>query len=100
MKIHGNSPLIQLMQKAQETRPNTSPASSQDSNKRTSEKVTISENAAMAQAIHKQMEKAPDVRIDKVNQIKGLVEAGKYERPADQVAEKLISTSLIESLYR
>ncbi|MDP8224531.1 MAG: flagellar biosynthesis anti-sigma factor FlgM [Candidatus Lernaella stagnicola] len=64
------------------------------------EKVTFSEEAVSLQQIGADVKAGDEVRMALVNKIKAEVEAGTYERPADKIAEAMINTSLIESLYR
>ncbi len=64
------------------------------------ERVSISQEATNIQQIEKELNKIPDVRQDLVNRIKAEVDAGTYERSAKETADKMITSSLIESLYR
>ncbi|MCB9478825.1 MAG: flagellar biosynthesis anti-sigma factor FlgM [Deltaproteobacteria bacterium] len=62
-------------------------------------KTTISEMGGTLSEIRAELEKVPDVRMDKVEAIRAEIEAGRYERPADEVAEKLLTSSLFDSLF-
>lgn len=64
------------------------------------EKVTVSQEAVNLQQIGQGLKTGLDVRMEMVNSLKAEVEAGTYQRPADQVAEAMLTNSLIESLYR
>lgn len=64
------------------------------------EKASISKEALNIQKIEKEVQDVPDVRTDVVDRIKAEVDAGTYRRQADQVAETLLTSSLIDSLYR
>lgn len=100
MKITGPKPIVQLDPKVQ---------SAQDNGKNPhadpQEKVSVSRQARDAMRIdvdriREDLEQVPEVRADKVAQIKEALEKGTYAPPADKVAEKMISTHLVESLYR
>lgn len=52
--------------------------------------VSFSTFAREMKLATKAVKDAPDVRIDKVNQIKAQIEAGKYNVTANQIAEKIL----------
>jgi flagellar biosynthesis anti-sigma factor FlgM len=64
------------------------------------EKVSISPSAVNMKQFEAEVKDAPEVRMDLVNRIKAEIEAGTYQRPAEKVAEAMIQSSLVESLYR
>jgi flagellar biosynthesis anti-sigma factor FlgM len=64
------------------------------------ERVSFSADAVNFKQIETDLQAVPDVRMDVVNRLKAEVDAGTYERPADKVADAMINSSLIESLYR
>jgi len=79
--------------KAQEAMEQVSPAFPE-------EKVSVSQEAVALQQIGQDIKTGTDVRMDMVERIKAEVEAGTYERPADKIAEAMLTSSLIDSLYR
>jgi flagellar biosynthesis anti-sigma factor FlgM len=64
------------------------------------EKVTFSQEAVNTKQIEADLAGMPDVRTDMVNRIKAEVDAGAYQRPAAKVADALLTSRLIDSLYR
>jgi len=103
MKVQNDRPIIQLDPKAvqvQRESLTTPKGAVTASTPVPTEKVSISKEALNIQQLEKEIQNVPDVRMDVVERIKAEVDAGTYNRPADQVAEALLSSSLIESLYR
>ena len=103
MKVENDKALIQLDPKL--TQPQRDGASQKVGQQGAqaqvpAEKVSLSEDATHIRQIEKDLSKIPDVRQDLVNRFKAEVENGQYARSSEEVADKIISTSLIESLYR
>jgi negative regulator of flagellin synthesis FlgM len=65
----------------------------------TSDTVVISETAKRIQAAQSQLEAIPDVRSDKVAEIRRRIEDGTYEIQPDKIAEKMIRESLLNDLF-
>lgn len=63
-------------------------------------KLSVSKSAASLSGVREELERIPEIRAEKVAQIKAEVEAGRYQRPAADIAEKMITGSLQESLYQ
>ena len=57
--------------------------------------VVISDAAKRIQEIRNQLDAVPDVREEKVAQLKNQIENGTYEINADKIAEKIIREGLI-----
>jgi flagellar biosynthesis anti-sigma factor FlgM len=64
------------------------------------EKVTVSDEAVNLQQIGADAKVGDDVRMEMVNKIRAEIETGTYNRPSDQVATAMITTSLIDSLFQ
>jgi negative regulator of flagellin synthesis FlgM len=64
-----------------------------------SDTVVISEAAKRIQAAQSELRSIPDVRAEKVAEIKRQIEDGTYEIKADAIAEKMISESLMNDLF-
>lgn len=60
--------------------------------------VEISNTAKKIQEASKQLKTIPDVREDKVAQLKEQVENGTYEIDADKIADKMLKESLFNDL--
>jgi negative regulator of flagellin synthesis FlgM len=65
-----------------------------------SDTVVISETAKRIRAAQSQLDAIPDVRSEKVAEIRRRIEDGTYEIKPDQIAEKMIRESLLNDLYR
>jgi negative regulator of flagellin synthesis FlgM len=65
-----------------------------------SDTVVISETAKRIQAAQSQLETIPDVRSEKVADIKRRIEDGTYEIKPDKIAEKMIRESLLNDLFK
>jgi len=65
-----------------------------------SDTVVISETAKRIQAAQSLLETIPDVRSEKVAEIKRRIEDGTYEIKPDQIAEKMIRESLLNDLFK
>jgi len=57
--------------------------------------VVISDAAKRIQEIRNQLDEIPDVREDKVAQLRNQIENGTYQINADKIAEKIIQEGLI-----
>jgi len=62
--------------------------------------VVISDAAKRIQEAQKQIQAIPDVRADKVAEIRSQIENGTYEIKADQIASKMIKESLLNDLFK
>jgi negative regulator of flagellin synthesis FlgM len=62
--------------------------------------VFISDTAKRIQEAQSQLQSIPDVRADKVAELKGRIENGSYEIKADQIADKMIRESLLNDLFK
>ena len=62
--------------------------------------VVISESAKRVQEVRKQLDAIPDIREEKVAQLKEQVENGTYQVNAEKVAEKMIKEGLINDMLK
>lgn len=60
--------------------------------------VVLSDTAKKVQEAQKQLETLPDVREDKVAQLKEQIENGTYEIDEEKIAGKIIKDSLLNDL--
>ncbi len=60
--------------------------------------VALSNAAKNIQEAQKQLEAIPDVREDKVAQLKEQIENGTYEMDAEKIADKMLKDSLFNDL--
>ena len=62
--------------------------------------VVISETAKRVQDAKAQLDSIPDVRSDKVAEIKSRIENGTYVIQPDKIADKMIRESLLNDFYK
>ena len=60
--------------------------------------VVLSDAAQRIQEARKQLDALPDVREDKVAQLKQQIENGTYEIDAEKIADKMLKDSLLNNL--
>ncbi len=60
--------------------------------------VEISKDTEIIVKARKRAEELPDVREEKVKDIKSRIEAGEYNPPLDDIAEKMIDSGIIDEL--
>ena len=61
--------------------------------------VNISDAAKEIQEVRKELDNIPDVRADKVEQLKNQIENGTYEIKSEEIAEKMLKDSLLNDLF-
>ena len=62
--------------------------------------VVISDAAKRVHEARKQLDALPDVRADKVSQLKSQIQNGTYEINADKIAAKMIKESLLNNFFK
>ena len=67
---------------------------SESSSVSSGEKVLVSELGKEVARISEQVKKAPDIRIEKVQELKSQIEDGTYKVPSDKIAGKIIDDIL------
>ena len=60
--------------------------------------VVLSDTAKKVQEAQKQLETIPDVREDKVAQLKEQIENGTYEMDEEKIADKMMKDALLNDL--
>ncbi len=60
------------------------------------EKVSLSSAAKDIQRAEKAIKELPDVREEKVQELKSQIEAGQYNVNGEKIAEKMVSESLMD----
>ena len=61
--------------------------------------VNISDAAKEIQEVREELDNIPDVRADKVEQLKNQIENGTYEIKSEEIAEKMLKDSLLNDLF-
>ena len=62
--------------------------------------VIISDAAKRVQEVRRQLDDIPDVREDKVSQLRSQIQNGTYEINADKIAAKMIKESLLNDALK
>ncbi len=100
MKIGSDRSVVNLeayVQNAQNSEGVKQPLTQGQDKSTQTESVKLSTTAKEIQQARKAMEATPEIREDKVGQLKGEIEAGTYSVEKDKVASKMIRESLIDT---
>jgi len=62
--------------------------------------VVISDAAKRVQEARRQLDDIPDVREDKVSQLRSQIQNGTYEINADKIADKMIKEGLLNDVLK
>jgi flagellar biosynthesis anti-sigma factor FlgM len=60
------------------------------------DRVDLSDQSKEMKKIYNAQQMAPDIRTDRVNEVKKLIEENRYQVNSDAVAEKMIRESIFE----
>jgi negative regulator of flagellin synthesis FlgM len=60
--------------------------------------VNISDAAKEIQEVRKQLDAIPDVRAEKVEQLKNQIESGTYEVKSEEIADKMLREALFNDI--
>ena len=63
------------------------------------DKVALSPEAKQMQEAKRLLDSLPDIREDKVAEVKGQIEAGTYNIDGEKIAFKMIRESLLDELF-
>ena len=72
------------------------PATETKENSTASDKVEISTQSRELHKVHEALQMTPDVRTEKVNALKKMIEEGQYKVDSEAVADKMIKESLLD----
>jgi negative regulator of flagellin synthesis FlgM len=104
MEITNKSQAISIdaYAKQVQVQPKTEPAVEKDAQPQgfKTDTVVISDTAKRIQEAQKQIQTLPDVRADKVAELRSQIENGTYEIKADAIAGKMIKESLLNDLFK
>ena len=85
-----------------QAQPKTDPTGEKDARPQglKTDTVVISDTAKRIQEAQKQIQSIPDVRADKVAELRNQIESGTYEIKADAIAGNMIKESLLNDLFK
>ncbi len=86
---------IEQAQKSKQLERNQIPQSSEVQGLQT-DKVDLSEQSKEMKKIYNVQQTAPEIRTDRVNEVKKLIEENRYQVDSKAVAEKMIRDSIFE----
>ena len=90
--------MIQQYQKTEKVEDRASEKAGAASNLVPEEKVNLSTTAKDVQALSKAISELPDVREDKVQELKDRIGKGAYKVDAEKIAEKMVGESILDTL--
>lgn len=94
---------IEAYAKQVQVQPKTDPAGEKDiqtQGVKTTDTVVISDTAKRIQEAQKQIQTIPDVRADKVAELRNQIENGTYEIKAEAIAGNMIKESLMNDIFK
>lgn len=85
-----------------QVQPKTDPAGEKDAQPQglKTDTVVISDTAKRIQEAQKQIQTIPDVRADKVAELRAQIENGTYEIKPDAIAGNMIKESLMNDIFK
>ena len=86
---------VEQAQKPKQTEKNQ-PAQSQEAQNQQTDRVDLSDQSKEMKKIYTVQQMAPDIRTEKVNEVKPLVDQNRYQVDTKAVAEKMIQDSIFE----
>ena len=90
--------MIQQYQKTEKVEDRSSEKAGAANNLVPEEKVNLSTTAKDVQALSKAISELPDVREDKVQELKDRIGKGAYKVDAEKIAEKMVGESILDTL--
>ena len=96
--IHQQANTMQYVNQANPSKPTDNQQSSQEVKDKPSstDKVELSVESKEMQKIYDVLQMTPDVREEKVSNLKKLIQEGKYEVDNNALAEKMIKESILD----
>ncbi len=101
MEIDGTNPLISLNTNVQRLDAPQQSARTQKSGGDASDSDRLEVSVQGMEASHMQslIQSTPDVREDRVNQVRGQIESGTYNIKAEKIAEKIVGGNLLDEVF-
>ena len=101
MKItpNGNSiPIDAYVNNVQDKKANGAPKDKAADKNLKTDTVDISDSAKRVSAAREQLDRIPEVREDKVAELKAKIESGKYEINSEEIADKILKDGFLNDL--
>ncbi len=101
MEINGTNPLIGLVKDVQRLDSSQQPGKVQASGEGHSESDRLELSVRSREISHLEdlIQSTPDIREDRVNQVRRDIESGTYNIKAEKIAEKIIGGSLLDEVF-
>jgi negative regulator of flagellin synthesis FlgM len=104
MEINGKNTLVALNPGVQRVdagspQPVRTRANGAEAGQSDSDRIELSVRSREIQDLDKMIRSTPDVRADRVEQIKSAVQEGTYNVKAEMIADKIIGGSIIDDIF-
>ncbi len=97
-EVKAQADTIQYIEQTQKSKPpekNQVPQSPETTSQQT-DKVDLSDQSKEMKKIYNVQQMAPDIRTDRVNEVKKLIEENRYQVDSKAVADKMIKESIFD----
>ena len=101
MEINGTNPLIGLINKVQNDDTSQQPAKVDKSGggQTDSDRLELSVRTREMSHLEKLVQSTPDVREDRIEEVRREIEGGTYNVKAEKIAEKMIGGNLLDEIF-
>ena len=101
MEINGTNPLISMNTNVQRIDAPQQSERTQESGGGTSESDRLELSVRSLEVSHVQdlIQSTPDVRQDRINQVRSEIDSGTYNIKAEKIAEKIVGGSLLDEVF-
>jgi len=101
MEINGNNPLIGLSKNVQrlDASQQSERIQKRGATSSDSDRLELSVRSLEISHIEDLIRSTPDVREDRVNQVRSQIESGTYNVKAEQIADKIIGGNLLDEVF-
>ena len=96
--IISNKQIQSILQLDRVSAPRKKAAPSETQSVKRSDSLVLSERAQELNFVKEQVLKSPDVRADKISELKNQIQEGSYQISSDDIAQKIIERSLADEL--
>ncbi len=101
MEINGTNPLIGLNKNVQRLDSSLQPDRAQvnGGGRSDSDRLELSVRSREISHLEELIQSTPDVREDRVSQVRNQIESGTYNIKAEKIAEKIIGGNLLDEVF-
>lgn len=99
-EVKGTEKFDEILKSKEQAPVDKTDAAKQAGAARKGDAIHFSNEAEKAAFVKQVVDKTPDIRAEKVDKIKQLIAAGKYDVSADELAQKLIDIGVADKLLK